>query len=91
MQDNQSKNTSTFQAAIKEALNSEFPWVDSKHKNYTYEIDPDYDDSLGSRIIEKILKDPNPKEKFLQVLDERYTDIFPISKTNSIRKSNKES
>lgn len=76
MLDKQNRNTATFRATIEEVLNSEFPWVDSKHRNYTYEIDPDYDDSLGSRIIEKILKDPNPKEKFLQVLDERYTDYI---------------
>lgn len=74
MLDSENINTAVFQTTIREALESKFPWVYLERGTYTYKIDADCNDTFDSSVIEKILNNPRPMEKFLDVLDDSYAD-----------------
>ncbi len=74
MSERRNTDINTLRAAVKEALESEFPWMNGDGECYTCEIYAEHDDILDIGTIKQILNDPLPKDAFFQAIEMGYEE-----------------
>jgi len=90
MSERRNTDINALRAAIKEALESEFPWMNGDGEHYTCEIYAEYDDVLEVSTINQILNDPQPRDAFFQALEmgyEEYTFRLENEIYNKVKQS----